>query len=74
MASKKSDLDAMGLAVFVLTTFAAALVVPDLSLSLVGQPDLVLNRLRRVPQNYVDPRPPSTFIRWGPASTPCTTC
>lgn len=31
-------LDALGLAAFVAMTFAAALVVPDLSLSLVGQP------------------------------------
>jgi hypothetical protein len=34
----KTDLDALGLAAFAATTFAAALVVPDLSLSLVGQP------------------------------------
>ncbi len=34
----RSDLDALGLAAFVVATFAAALVVPDLSLSLVGLP------------------------------------
>jgi hypothetical protein len=38
MVIMKTDLDALGLAVFVLATFAAALLVPDLSLSLISQP------------------------------------
>lgn len=34
----KRDLDAWGVAAFALATFGAALLVPDLSLALVGQP------------------------------------
>ena len=34
----RSDLDSVGLALFVLTMVAAALLVPDLSVSLLGQP------------------------------------